>query len=94
MEKINAIQKKHHVPLQKEDAADEFNFGLMEVVFEWARGLVRTMLINHYFLTFKSTCLLFFIIGVGHSSEFLKRVLDDIDLNYIKGVARGRACSL
>lgn len=38
-ERINSVQKSHRVPVQKEDVADEFNFGLMEVVFEWARGL-------------------------------------------------------
>jgi len=65
-EDINVIQKKHHVPLQKEDADDEFNFGLMEVVFEWARGLVRTLLITSL-CSYLQVCSLVLLLGI-HSN--------------------------
>ena len=38
---LGAVQKKHIADFQPQDYVSEFKFGLVEVVYEWARGMVR-----------------------------------------------------
>lgn len=40
-EKLGNIQKKYIKDFVVADYVAEFKFGLVEVVFEWARGMVR-----------------------------------------------------
>lgn len=40
-EHIGQVQKQCGLKIPIEDYKDEFNFALMQVVFEWARGMVR-----------------------------------------------------
>ena len=40
-EKIGRLQKESGLPIPVEDYVEQFHFNLMEVVFEWARGMVR-----------------------------------------------------
>ena len=44
--RIGQLQRDCGVPIPVDDYVEQFHFGLMEVVFEWARGMVRVVLIN------------------------------------------------
>jgi antiviral helicase SKI2 len=38
---VAQIQKSHGLPVAEDEYQNSFKFGLMEVVYEWARGMVR-----------------------------------------------------
>ena len=44
--KVGNIQKQCELRIPVEDYVDQFKFGLMEVVFEWARGMVRLSFVS------------------------------------------------
>ena len=47
--KIGELQHSCGLDIQVEDYVDEFNFDLMDIVFEWARGVkVRTRVTPRY----------------------------------------------
>ena len=37
---MGQLQREHGLPIPVDDYVEQFHFGLMEVVFEWARGMV------------------------------------------------------
>ncbi len=41
--RIGELQKECGLRIPVEDYVEEFHFGLMEVVFEWARGMVCSL---------------------------------------------------
>ena len=41
---IGELQKACGLPFPVDDYVEDFHFGLMEVVYEWARGMVSTWL--------------------------------------------------
>ena len=61
-EKLGRIQKQHIKDFVVADYVAEFKFGLVEVVFEWARGMVSSLILaffmvcNLFYQTFKTIC--------------------------------------
>lgn len=53
-EKLGQIQKKHIKDFVVADYVSEFKFGLVEVVYEWARGMVSHVLSIISLLSFGS----------------------------------------
>ena len=54
-EKLGRIQKQHIKDFVVADYVAEFKFGLVEVVFEWARGMVSSPILLYLWYTTYST---------------------------------------
>jgi hypothetical protein len=57
-ERVTAVQTARRADVAESGSeSNNLNFGLCEVVYEWAKGRVRTSTIHSYFISLMSTTL-------------------------------------